>query len=146
MPSNIGYSTSKAAMIRMTGCIQAELALAGHRNIHLYTLHPGAVQTGMTENPYISSPLLGQFPNFEKDMKLWVSRFRDSPYLSGMTSVALASGIAKEVLRGRYYDSEHDLGDVLAQGEMGLKHPEYYTLGVRFPGGRPNDGGMERSG
>jgi hypothetical protein len=75
-------------------------------------------------------------------MSGWLEKFKDSPFLAGMTSVALASGMAKKLLRGRYFDCEQDLSDVLAQGEEISKKP-YYTLGVQFPGGLLNDGGME---
>lgn len=60
-----------------------------------------------------------------------------------MTSVALATGIAKDVLRGRYYDCEHDLGDVLKQAEILHQNPALYSLSMQFLGGLQNDGGME---
>lgn len=69
--------------------------------------------------------------------------FKDTPHLSGMTSVALATGIAKDVLKGKYFDVQHDLGDVLMQASAITANPSLYTLGVSFPGGLPNDGGTE---
>jgi len=60
-----------------------------------------------------------------------------------MTCVALATGIAKDVLRGRYLDCEQDLGDILEQRELLRKDESFYNLGVKFLGGLPNDGGME---
>jgi hypothetical protein len=73
--------------------------------------------------------------------------YTDSPYLNGMTCVALACGIAKDVLRGKYFDVGHNLEDVLAQSEAIQKDPELYSLHTTFLGGlsnlnvtdRPND-------
>jgi NAD(P)-dependent dehydrogenase (short-subunit alcohol dehydrogenase family) len=43
------YSTGKAGLIRLTACLQAELAVDGFGDsIHVYALHPGAVKTDMT--------------------------------------------------------------------------------------------------
>ena len=48
MPMNTNYAVSKAALIRLTSCVQEELNLGGNQNIHLYSLHPGALQTKLT--------------------------------------------------------------------------------------------------
>lgn len=70
---------------------------------------------------------------------------KDSAHLSGMVSVALASGIAKRVLRGRYFDIQQDLEDVVAQVEAIENNPDLYSLHMRFLGGLPNDGGTEHT-
>ncbi|EXL65519.1 hypothetical protein FOPG_18257, partial [Fusarium oxysporum f. sp. conglutinans race 2 54008] len=48
LPFNTTYSTSKAALIRLTSSWQAELQLGGHDGIQLYAIHPGAVPSQMT--------------------------------------------------------------------------------------------------
>lgn len=55
-----------------------------------------------------------------------------------MTCVALANGIAKDALKGKYFDVGHDLGDVIAQTEAIKGDPELYSLHTTFPGGLSN--------
>jgi NAD(P)-dependent dehydrogenase (short-subunit alcohol dehydrogenase family) len=43
----ISYNSAKAALIRATACLQAELDVDGLDNIHVYALHPGANKTGL---------------------------------------------------------------------------------------------------
>jgi hypothetical protein len=69
--------------------------------------------------------------------------FKDSPHLSGMVCVALATGIAKDILKGRYFDVQHDLEDVITQGEVVRNNPDIYGLHTTFLGQMPNDGGTE---
>jgi len=72
-----------------------------------------------------------------------VKEFKDTPYLGGMTSVALAAGVAKSVLDGKYLDAQQDLGDILAQEDLVCKDPHLYALHTSFLGDLPNDGGTE---
>jgi hypothetical protein len=46
-PLAVHYYSGKAALIRATGCIQAELDILGLNDIHLYALHPGGCKTGL---------------------------------------------------------------------------------------------------
>ena len=69
----------------------------------------------------------------------------DSPYLNGMTCVALACGVAKDCLRGRYIDVEHDLEDIIKQADVLKADKDLYGLVTKFPGGMKNDGGGERA-
>ena len=58
MPFATGYSASKTALIRITATIQAELNSDGLGDaIQLYSLHPGAVLTGLSlrMSPYHAS-------------------------------------------------------------------------------------------
>lgn len=64
--------------------------------------------------------------------------YTDSPYLNGMVCVALATGIAKDVLRGKYFDVGHDLEDVVTQGDSIKRNPEMYALHTTFLGGLSN--------
>lgn len=58
-----------------------------------------------------------------------------------MVSVALATGIGKEILRGRYLDCDQDLEDIIRQGDVLKSDPQLNSLNVSFLGGLPNDGG-----
>lgn len=66
--------------------------------------------------------------------------YNDSSYLNGMVCVALATGVGREVLRGRYVDVGQDLEDVLAQGEALKADPELNVLYTKFLGGLSNAG------
>lgn len=66
--------------------------------------------------------------------------YDDSPYLNGMVCVALATGVGKEVLRGKYFDVGQDLEDVLAQREALRQNPDLYGLHTSFLGGLKNGG------
>lgn len=67
--------------------------------------------------------------------------YDDSPYLNGMVCVALATGIAKDCLRGRYFDVKQDLEDVLVQREVIRKEKDtLYMLHTSFLGGMDNGG------
>lgn len=69
------------------------------------------------------------------------AHYNDSPYLGAMVCVALAAGVGKRALRGRYLDAGHDLEDVLAQADALAADPDLHMLHTRFLGGLPNDGG-----
>ncbi|KAF5534518.1 Dehydrogenase reductase SDR family member 7B [Fusarium phyllophilum] len=127
IPFNTVYCTAKAALIRMTSCWQAELDLMGLDNIQLYALHPGAVPSKLTSSDGLSN-FFADYPQAMESFLEILKGFKDTPYLSGMTSVALATGIAKEVLRGKYFDAQHDLEDVIAQASVLKANPELYTL------------------
>lgn len=71
----------------------------------------------------------------------WLDMYIDSPYLNGMVCVALASGVAKDSLRGKYFDVNQDLEDVVSQAAALKADPELYSLHTTFVGGLPNDGG-----
>lgn len=73
--------------------------------------------------------------------KNWLDIYIDSPYLNGMVCVALATGVAKEWLRGKYFDVNQDLEDVVLQSAAVKANPLLYSLHTSFVGGLPNDGG-----
>ncbi|KAF5619611.1 Dehydrogenase reductase SDR family member 7B [Fusarium sp. NRRL 25303] len=142
IPFNTTYCASKAALIRLTSCWQAELELGGHDGIQMYSIHPGAVPSQMTSAAHLDE-IMGQYPHVLKIMAQVLEGFKDSPYLSGMVSVALATGIAKDCLNGRYFDVQQDLEHVITQAQALKSNPDLYTLQVGFLGGLPNDGGTE---
>ncbi|KAK4180939.1 hypothetical protein QBC36DRAFT_2362 [Triangularia setosa] len=159
IPYSTGYCSSKAALINLTACAQKELDIDGMGNeVHMYSLHPGGIKSAMT---------LKSISTFSKHLgDVWLTRYveysaesvsnlppqaqskfvnaldiyDDSPYLNGMVCVALATGLGKEVLRGRYFDVGQDLEDVLAQGEVLKGNPDLYGLHTSFLGGLKNGG------
>jgi hypothetical protein len=86
---------------------------------------------------------MGQYSHLLAGMAKTLENFKDSPYLSGMASVALATGIAKDCLNGRYFDVQQDLEDVITQARALKDHRDLYKLQVAFLGGLRNDGGTE---
>ncbi|KAF9768223.1 hypothetical protein IL306_014497 [Fusarium sp. DS 682] len=82
---------------------------------------------------------MGQYPHLLAGMAKILENFKDSPYLSGMASVALATGIAKDCLNGRYFDVQQDLEDVITQAAALKDSRDLYKLQVAFLGGLPND-------
>ncbi|WKT43768.1 Short-chain dehydrogenase/reductase SDR [Fusarium oxysporum f. sp. vasinfectum] len=142
LPFNTTYSTSKAALIRLTSSWQAELQLGGHDGIQLYAIHPGAVPSQMTLAVH-PEEIMGEYSQLVKGLAQVLENFKDSPYLSGMVSVALATGIAKDCLNGKYFDVQQDLGDVIAQASALRDHSDLYKMQVAFLGDLPNNGGTE---
>lgn len=57
-----------------------------------------------------------------------------------MVCVALATGVGKKVLRGKYFDVGQDLEDVLAQAEAIKADPDLYSLHTSFLGELTNSG------
>jgi hypothetical protein len=57
--------------------------------------------------------------------------------------VYLATGKAKHVLRGKYFDCEQNIQTVVDWAEEIAKH-DMYELKVEFLGGLPNDGGTAK--
>ncbi|KAK3346149.1 hypothetical protein B0T25DRAFT_551261 [Lasiosphaeria hispida] len=140
IPYSTSYCASKAALINLTSCTQKEMDVEGLDDIHLYSLHPGGIKSAMTLKKYGSESVL----NVPPQARAWFARaldiYNDSPYLNGMVCVALATGMAKHALRGRYIDVGQDLEDVLAQAAALKANPDLYTLHTSFLGGLQNGG------
>ncbi|KAH7151617.1 hypothetical protein DER46DRAFT_690674 [Fusarium sp. MPI-SDFR-AT-0072] len=129
-PFNISYCTSKAALVKLTSILQAEVdEVAPSSDIHLYAIHPGAVRSDGQQDT-----ALEEFPQVISRFAEWTNRFSGSPHLAGMSCVALATGIAKDALRGRYYDVEQDLEDVIAQAALLKADPLLHTLHISMLG------------
>lgn len=57
VPFNISYSTSKAALLRLTSALQAEVdEVAPSSDIQFYSIHPGAIRSGITTAGQMASP------------------------------------------------------------------------------------------
>ena len=150
----VQYSTGKAALIRAVGCIQEELNLDGESNIAVYALHPGGVLSGLqgTLTPFLAMiPVSDKLVPFDQDIKEmypemttkwegWYTMFKAKAALPGQTCVYIATGKAKEVLKGRYFDCEQDIEFVVRQGRARLEKDGLYDLKMEFID-LPNDGG-----
>ncbi|KAK6822659.1 pap2 superfamily protein [Apiospora arundinis] len=144
VPFSTSYHSSKAALINLTGCVQSEADTDGLDDVHLYALHPGGVRSEMTTNKYKNAvEALPDHPDRAAKLAQRLDAYNDSPYLNGMTCVALATGLARRVLRGRYIDVGQDLEDLLALAGDAIKaDPELYTLHTRYLGAVPDGGAV----
>ncbi|KAK1781489.1 hypothetical protein QBC45DRAFT_405630 [Copromyces sp. CBS 386.78] len=141
IPYSTGYCASKAALINLTACVQKEVDVEGLDNVHLYSLHPGGIKSAMTLSKYSPSSISTLPPATQSAFtNSFDTLYNDSPYLNGMTCVALATGIAKLVLRGKYVDVGQDLEDILDQPEAIKLDENLYSLHTSFLGGLENGG------
>ena len=93
-------------------------------------------------------------PAVAEKMTGWLDMYNDSPYLNGMVCVALATGVGKDSLRGKYFDVGQDLEDVVSEGAAIRANPELYALHTTFlgelsnlsPPGKPQDAPFEFPG
>jgi hypothetical protein len=144
----VQYNTGKAALIRAVGCIQEELNLDKEENIHIYALHPGGVYGALQSR---STRYHANVGDFDEDLKElypdlcekwtgWYKLFKTPAALPGQTCVYLATGAAKDVLTGRYFDCEQDIDYVVRQGRERIEKEGLYELKVEFAD-LSNDGG-----
>jgi len=143
-PFTVAYNVSKCAVIRMVGCIQEEIDRnEGMENVFCIALHPGGVVSNMSQQKGQKEPtsLLKAHPEQREFMSKAIKHFKTSAEVCASTCVYLSSGATNDFMRGRYFDCEEDLGDLMRQKELIKKH-DMYKLTVDFVGGRPNDGGM----
>ncbi|KAK4675498.1 hypothetical protein QC764_504740 [Podospora pseudoanserina] len=141
IPYSTGYCSSKAALINLTACAQKELDIDGlGEEVHMYSLHPGGIKSAMTLKKYSPESVSTLPPQAQSKFVNALDIYDDSPYLNGMVCVALATGVGKEVLRGKYFDVGQDLEDVLGQREALRQNPDLYGLHTSFLGGLKNGG------
>ncbi|KAK1753393.1 hypothetical protein QBC47DRAFT_453283 [Echria macrotheca] len=140
IPYSTSYCASKAALINLTSCVQKEVDIEGLDDVHLYSLHPGGIKSAMTLKKYGQDSLQNLPPQARGKFANQLDIYNDSPYLNGMLCVALATGIGKTVLRGRYLDVGQDLEDILAQPDALRGDPDLYMLHTSFLGGLKNNG------
>ncbi|KXX79676.1 Dehydrogenase/reductase SDR family member 7B [Madurella mycetomatis] len=140
IPYSTSYCASKAALINLTACTQKEMDVEELDDVHLYSLHPGGIKSAMTLKKYATESV----NNLPPQARAWFANaldvYNDSPYLNGMVCVALATGVGKKVLRGKYFDVGQDLEDVLAQAEAIKADPDLYSLHTSFLGELTNSG------
>jgi hypothetical protein len=83
------------------------------------------------------------YPNLVAARKAWLPNFKTSRFLCGATCVYIASGKAK-VLKGRYFDCEQDIEQVVSAGPSEIIDKDLYHMKIDFLGGLPNDGGIAK--
>ena len=107
-------------------------------------MNPAKTVCVLVDDQSFDPSLNQKYPGLKDAFAHAVSNFKDSPHLCGMVCVALATGVAKDVLRGKYLDAQQDLGDILNQRDAMRSDPALYTLHTRFLGDLQNDGGTEK--
>jgi hypothetical protein len=80
------------------------------------------------------------YPEMTTKWEGWYKLFKTVAAVPGQTAVYLATGAAKDVLKGRYFDCEQDIDFVVRQGREKLEKDDLYNLKVEFAG-LSNDGG-----
>ena len=80
-----------------------------------------------------------KYPEMVARYQEFQRRFIDSGYLCGQTCAFIAAGKALP-LRGKYFDVEQDIEEVLKYAHE-FQEKGLYDLKVEFPGGLLNDGG-----
>jgi len=156
-PFSTAYFSSKAALIRLTACLQLEQEMDGLTGVSFYCLHPGGVLTHSHLDPSTLTPSVRplrfltntdayapdvreKYPEMVARYQEFQSRFIDSGYLAGQTCAFMAAGKALP-LRGKYFDVEQDIGKVLEHSQE-FSQKGLYDLKVEFVGGLLNTGGM----
>jgi hypothetical protein len=84
-----------------------------------------------------------EFPGIATVFEEFQKTFRTSLDVPGQTCVYIATGKAKNALRGRYFDCEQNIQTVVDHADEIQKY-DLYNLKVEFLGGLPNDGGTSK--
>jgi hypothetical protein len=81
------------------------------------------------------------YPKMFEARAAWIPMFKTSRFLCGATCVYIASGKSR-VLKGRYFDCEQDIEQVVSAGPSEIIAKDLYSMKIDFLGGLPNDGGI----
>ena len=87
--------------------------------------------------------MVEDFPGVATMFEKFQDLFRMNLDVPGQTCVYLATGRAKHVLKGKYFDCEQNIQTVVDHAEEVPKN-DLYELKVEFLGGLPNDGGTAK--
>jgi NAD(P)-dependent dehydrogenase (short-subunit alcohol dehydrogenase family) len=114
------YSTSKAALIRLTETLAAEVA--GH-GVQVFAIQPGTVRTAMAERALQDEAARQWLPWLAETF----AQGQDvPPQLAGRLVLFLASGQA-DALSGRFFDVADDMAEVVRRAEE-IKAGDLCTL------------------
>ncbi|KAK5653463.1 hypothetical protein OQA88_8949 [Cercophora sp. LCS_1] len=113
------YSASKAALLRLTQCVQLDV---DNTNVNVFFVQPGNVATTLADGAYNALEL-----ERSPELQGYVERMRqsmtgtrsDSPELVASTCVMLAAHGDSHFLRGLYLDAKQDLGALIAEVKKG---------------------------
>jgi NAD(P)-dependent dehydrogenase (short-subunit alcohol dehydrogenase family) len=123
-PHSSAYAVSKCAVIRFSENIAAETKEHG---ISVFAIHPGGVQTAMTETQFLSEAARKWFPKiYDYCSKGGAGQ---PPERAANLVVFLASGRA-DALSGCYIGINYDLEDLVRRAEE-IQRDELYTLHLR---------------
>jgi NAD(P)-dependent dehydrogenase (short-subunit alcohol dehydrogenase family) len=120
-PFSSAYAGAKAAMLRLTDSLAADVAQQG---VRVFALHPGGVRTGLTETIMASEAGRSAYPS-------WQSLAWQPPERAAAAVVALAAGEA-DALSGRYVDATVPLAEQVAAVQASGR-PELFTLRLARP-------------
>jgi len=84
-----------------------------------------------------------EFPGLAKIFDDFRDGFDTSLDIPGQTCVYLATGKAKHVLKGKYFDCTQNIQTVVDNFSE-ITEDNLYELKVQFLGGLPNDGGAAK--
>jgi NAD(P)-dependent dehydrogenase (short-subunit alcohol dehydrogenase family) len=125
LPYCSAYSTSKAALSRLTETLAAETKPYG---IKVFAIHPGLVRTGMTE--YLAESPAGRYS------VPWVGRVlsagEDDPPEVAVNLVLLLSSGCADSLSGRFLSAYDDLIS-LVERQAEIEKEDWYTMRLRVP-------------
>jgi NAD(P)-dependent dehydrogenase (short-subunit alcohol dehydrogenase family) len=117
LPNAMGssYSTSKAALLRLTDCTAEGVKEAG---VSVFAISPGYVKTDMTRE--LEEQQRAANPDFEPMDEAWVFPPEDAAVLC----VRLASGEA-DALTGRFIHVRDNLDDMIATADEIVNQDRY---------------------
>lgn len=123
-PHFSAYAISKAAVIRLTENLAAETK---EYDISVFAIHPGGVQTAMTESVFLSDAAKKWYPKiYDYCSKGGSGR---PPELAAKLVLFLASGRA-DALSGCYISIDDDVADMASRAEE-IQQDGLYTLRLR---------------
>jgi NAD(P)-dependent dehydrogenase (short-subunit alcohol dehydrogenase family) len=127
-PTVSGYAVSKAALIKLTENLAAEVRDAG---VSVFSVHPGILQLGLTEATLRSgAPAASPEGRIAAWFREQIAEGRDvAPERSVRLVLAVASGRA-DGLSGRYLSAEEDLEALLGMVDD-VRRGDLYVLRLR---------------
>jgi hypothetical protein len=98
-------------------------------NLRFFALHPASVMTRLGEPSEVTTPeLLEQSPAMRQFLTQFYPMLRDAVELPAYTAVFLAHPDGRaDLLKGRYIDSNHDLGEIIKRIDV-VKQEQMYSL------------------
>jgi NAD(P)-dependent dehydrogenase (short-subunit alcohol dehydrogenase family) len=121
-PGVSGYAASKAALMRLTDSLAAEVAGSG---VSVFVVSPGAVRTPGAEYLLASPVAMRWLPGFRK---VFADGRDQPPETLARLVVALASGRA-DLLSGRFFDATSDLDEMVSRADD-IRRDDLHALRV----------------
>ena len=126
IPYLSAYVTSKAALIRLTENLAAEVHEQG---VRVFAIQPGTVRTAMTEKALTSEEGRRWIPWFRETFE----RGEDVPPGHAARLVCLLASGRADALSGRFLDAAWDVAALLGRPEA-IQDGDVLTLRLRLPG------------